>query len=591
MNRLLNNIRLRSKMLLLYFLCVFTPMIVTNFLFYDMLTNNVRDRRIEEIDRAVEQIKNDFRAQVDDAVGLSTFFYSDYTTNEMLDQDYVDAADYIENYDNYLRRVMNSFSPVTLSLQRIVIYAANPTLLHSGNIGLLSDDIRAEDWYKRGAAAERSQPVFMRIKSAEGDFISFSLVRRLDYYADRMSKEKMLKIDFKTIDLKEIFANLNMQGEMYLVNPNGQIEYTTNSEIQWSARVQPVYTSIRSEHSIEFVKTFSNGSYLNGWRIIGTIDEGEVVKEVRKSRDFILWSGFTMIVIPTAIILIITRSINLRIVQILKHMKKVKTQSFESINEEEYRDEIGQLTLEFNRMTLQIKTLIDEVYVADIQKKSLELDRRMAQLNALQSQINPHFLFNALETIRMRSLLKHESETAKIIHNMAKLFRSSLAWNKDKVTVKEELEFILCFLEIQKYRFEDKLIYEIDVEPEAYTCELPKMLFLPFVENASIHGIEPLKHGGTIHIRIVRSGNDLVFSIRDNGIGMSVDQVNKLYSYLDMDEKLGDSIGVQNVIYRARMIYGDQFTFELDSHLGQGTAITLRIPAYTSLSGDESLLK
>lgn len=579
MNRLLNNIRLRNKMLLVYFLCVFAPMIVTNILFYDMLTDNVRDRRMKDIDRAVEQIKNDFRAQVDDAVGLSSFFYSDYTTNEILDQDYIDVANYVENYDNYLRRVMNSYSPVTISLQGIKIYVANPTLLHSGNIGLLSDEIRAEEWYKRGAATERSQPVFMRIKSVEGDFIGFSLIRRLDYFTDRMSKEKVLKIDFKTIDLKEIFANLNMQGEMYLVNPHGQIEYTTNSEVHWDARVQPLYTSFRSDHSIEFVKSFPNVSYLNGWRIIGTIDEAEVVKEVRKSREFILWSGCIMIVIPTAIILIITRSINLRLVQILKHMKKVKTQSFESINEEESRDEIGQLTLEFNRMTLQIRTLIDDVYVADIQKKSLELDRRMAQLNALQSQINPHFLFNALETIRMRSLLKQESETAKIIHNMAKLFRSSLAWNKDKVTVKEELAFIHCFLEIQKYRFEDKLKYEIHVDSEAYTCELPKMLFLPFVENASIHGIEPLKQGGRIDIHIVCSDEYLEFMIRDNGIGMSEEQVNKLYRYLDMDEQLGDSIGIQNVIYRARMIYGDQFTFEVDSRLGQGTAITLRIPS------------
>ncbi|GMK37567.1 histidine kinase [Paenibacillus sp. CCS19] len=579
MNRLLNNIRLRNKMLLLYLLCVFTPMIVTNYLFYNTMTDNVRDRRMKEIDRAVEQIKNDFREQVDDAVGLSSFFYSDYTTNETLDRDYNHVEDYVEAYDNYLRPIMNSYSSVTMSLQNIMIYVANPTLLHSGNIGLLSDAIRAEEWYKQGAASVRSQPVFMRTKTANGDFISFSLVRRLDYYADRMSTEKMLKIDFKTIDLKEIIANLNMEGEMYLVNPSGQIEFTTNPDVHWDDRVQPLYSNLKSSHSIEFVKSFNNVSYLNGWQIIGTIDEGEVVKEVRKSRDFILWSGCIMIIIPTAIILIITRSINLRVVQILKHMKKVKTQSFESIDEEESRDEIGQLTLEFNRMTLQIRTLIDDVYVADIQKKSLELERKVAQLNALQSQINPHFLFNALETIRMRSLLKDEKETAKIIHNMAKLFRSSFAWNKDKVTVKEELEFILCFLEIQKYRFEDKLIYEIDVQPEAYNCELPKMLFLPFVENASIHGIEPLKHGGRIYIRIAREDEDLVFKIRDNGIGMNEEQVNKLYRYLDMNETLGDSIGIQNVIYRGKMIYGDRFLFEVDSRPGQGTAIMIRIPS------------
>ncbi|MFD2877163.1 sensor histidine kinase [Paenibacillus rhizoplanae] len=123
----------------------------------------------------------------------------------------------------------------------------------------------------------------------------------------------------------------------------------------------------------------------------------------------------------------------------------MKTQQFQTIMHGESRDEIGQLTLEFNSMIMQIKALINDVYLTEIQKKSLELERRKAQLNALQSQINPHFLFNALETIRMRSLLKQENETAKIIQSMAMILRSSLTWNKEWVSVEEELGFILCF--------------------------------------------------------------------------------------------------------------------------------------------------
>jgi two-component system sensor histidine kinase YesM len=169
-------------------------------------------------------------------------------------------------------------------------------------------------------------------------------------------------------------------------------------------------------------------------------------------------------------------------------------------------------------------------------------------------------------------------ETAKIIHNMGKIFRSSLTWNKDRVTVKEELEFILCFLEIQKYRFGSKLEYHIDVSPESYACTVPKMLFLPFVENASIHGIEPLKNGGSIHIRILTEEGNLVFSVQDNGTGMEKEKVDRLYSYLNMDEIMGDRIGVQNVLYRAQMIYGDRFEFRVESSPGEGTVIRLRIP-------------
>lgn len=576
---LLNNIRLRNKMFLVYFLGVIAPIILTNAIFYNIITQNVREQRINDIDRAVEQIKNEFRLMVDQAVGLSSFFYADYKTNEVLNMDFTYTEDYVEAYDMYLRSILNNYSPFSSSLQNKTIYVDNPTLLNSGNIGILSDEVREEAWYKHWLKDASSQPLFVRIEDLDGRFTSFSLLRRMDYFADRMVKEKLIKIDFKTINMIEIFSNLNVQGDMYLLNPEDRIEYTTNPEIDWQDRTQIMYSSLKSDKVLEFEKGYGSIGYLRGWKIVGTINENEIIKEVLKSRHFVLWSACMMMIIPSVIILFITRSINVRIIEILKHMKKVKTQNFQMILHGETRDEIGQLTLEFNNMIVQIKTLINDVYVTALQKKSLELERRKAQLNALQSQINPHFLFNALETIRMRSLLKHEHETAKIIQSMAMILRSSLTWNKEWVTVEEELSFIMGFLEIQKYRFEDKLNYHIDVKPEAQACVIPKMVFLPFVENASIHGIEPLKKGGAIEIRIGVDEGFVVFSVRDNGVGMTGEQVTRLYDYLNREDIIGDRIGIQNVIYRVKMLYGDQIVFNVHSSPGEGTLIELKIPA------------
>ncbi|KUP23777.1 histidine kinase [Paenibacillus sp. DMB5] len=565
-------------MLLIYFLCVFIPIVLTNLLFYNAITENVRNQRIRDIDRTIEQISNDFREQVDNAVGLSSFFYADLSTNEILDRNFANAADYLEVYDSYLRRMLNNYTPLSFSLQNVTIYVDNDTLLHSGNIGYLSDELREEAWYRQALANDTSHPIFTRTVSENGRFQGFSLIRKMDYYSGRLNKEKVVKIDFKTIDIGEIFNNLNMQGAVYLLNPSGDIEYTTDSSIDWKTSDETAFSTIRSSDRIKFSSRYSGVSYLEGWSIIGTVDENEVIREVRKSRDFILISACLMMILPTLVIVIITRSFNVRIVKILKHMKKVRSQNFEVIPVTDFRDEIGQLSLGFNRMILQIKSLIDDVYIAEIQKKSLELERSKAQLNALQSQINPHFLFNALETIRMRSLLKDENETAVMIHSMAKIFRSSLTWNKDMITVREELEFIICFLDIQKYRFEDRIDYSLDVQPEAYACKLPKMLFLPFVENASIHGIEPLKQGGRIQITITMKDRNLIFTIRDNGTGMNERQIGKLYSYLETNEIMGERIGIQNVIYRAKLIYGAGFHFSVNSAPGQGTEIELRIP-------------
>lgn len=573
-------------MLILYLFSVFLPIVLTNVIFYNVTTNNVKNQRMKDITLAVEQINKEFRSEIEDAVSVSAVFNNDYNLNQILETNYAEPADYVEAYDSYFRRILNNYTPVYTSVQNIKIYVENPTMLHSGGIGYLSNEVKHSDWYRLLEEKHESHPIFIRTQQEDTYSINdknvirdtFSVIREMNYYESINQWKKFLKIDLKTDSIDQIFQNLNLQGNIYLINDKGLIEYTTDKAVDWR-KESVAYRSLEfSSDAIEFEPEYSYVSYLEGWRIIGTISEEEVLKEVRQSREFVIGLASINIIIPTLIILWITRSLNVRLVQILRHMKKVKNQSFDTIKEGEYLDEIGQLTSEFNRMTIQVKSLIDDVYVADIQTKSLELERRKAQLNALQSQINPHFLFNALETIRMRSLIKDETETAKIIHNMAKIFRTSLTWGKDRVAVSEEMEFIVCFLEIQKYRFEDRLHYQIHIDPSARALTIPKMMFLPFVENASIHGIEPLKHGGIIEVRIEREDSELVFSIRDNGIGMEEEKVKQFYGYLESEEEIGERIGVQNVIYRLKLIYGNRFQLMIESAPMQGTFIKLRIP-------------
>lgn len=575
MKQSLNNVRLRNKMLILYFLSVFIPIVATNVIFYQVTTENVKNQKIKDISLALQQVKNEFRDEVNDAVVLSTEFYTDVFMNEILEKNYEQSDEYVAAYDSYLRRILSNSG--YNSVQTITIYVDNPTVLHSGGIGFITEAVKQTEWYKRGNV-KKSQPIFLRTESLDKKKDTFSIIRKMDYYASLDIRTKILKIDLRTNTIRQIFSNLTLQGNIYLLNPKGEIEFTTDPNIDWQAVTVNYDALEQNKGTIKFLEKYTSANYLEGWSVVGTIAEDEVFHDVNQSKSLVLWSASIILILPTLIIIWMTKSINARIIKILKHMKKVRIQHFDTIPQAEARDEIGQLSVEFNQMILQIKSLIDDVYIADIQKKDLELQRRKAQLNALQSQINPHFLFNALETIRMRSLIKNEAETARIIHNMAKLFRVSLTWNKDRVTVKEEMEFILCFLEIQKYRFEDRLSYYIDVDASAYACVVPKMVFLPFVENASIHGIEPLRLGGLIDIRIERIEEDMVFCIHDNGVGMEAEKVQQLYDYLESDEVMGERIGVQNVIYRLKLIYGDRFSFMINSEQGKGTLIRLSIP-------------
>jgi len=589
MKTILNHIRLRNKMLIVYIGCVFLPILLTNIIFYQVTSENVKRQKMDDTTRALEQIKMEFWTEIDDAVGVSSGFFTDTMLNEILEAQYERPADYIEAYDSYFRRIINNYTPVYNSVQNIKIYLDNPTLLHSGGIAYLSGNVKALDWYQKLKAHPANQPLLVKtpsedlLPSNQSDYrqTSFSIVRRMNYYDSWNKWEKILKIQLKTSSLYSIFSNLNVKGNIYLLNKEGMVEFTTDSAIDWAGGSVSYSDLALPSDSLEFRTVYPAGSYLDGWEIAASVSEQDVFREFHKSSEFIVWLAVINLLIPTLIILWISRSLTARLGNILRHMKRVKNGHFDTIQQEETRDEIGQLTGEFNRMTLQVRSLINDVYVADISQKSLELERRKAQLNALQSQINPHFLFNALETIRMRSVIKKEKETAKIIHNMAKLFRSSLTWNKDKVTIREEAEFILCFLEIQKYRFADRLNYDLYIAPEMNDCLVPKLVFLPFVENACIHGIEQLKQGGHIDIRIERDGDMVKFSIADNGIGMQPHQTERIHRYLAEEAEIGERIGVQNVIYRLKIIYGDRFRFVLESEAGKGTSVIIAVPLET----------
>jgi len=268
-------------------------------------------------------------------------------------------------------------------------------------------------------------------------------------------------------------------------------------------------------------------------------------------------------------------------------MDKIKKEEFCLIEGNRSKDEIGLLIEDFNNMIQKIRSLIEDVYKADLQKKNLELERKQAELNALQSQVNPHFLFNTLESLRVRSLLKDETETAEMIHHLSKIYRSMFIWKNDIITVKEEIEFINDYLELQKYRFADKFDYEVNVPEDVLACRIPKMTIQPFIENSCVHGMKKQIDEGFIYLGIEKLEDRLVINIRDNGIGMSEEKLSKILSSLNNDQYFhNDNIGIKNVYNRLKLYYGDQFQFDIRSSSNVGTQIYISIPLDFAL-GDQ----
>ncbi|MBB6670701.1 sensor histidine kinase [Cohnella nanjingensis] len=569
----LNNVRLRNKLLLLYFLSVFFPIVVTNALFYSVTAHNVRSQKERDMHLALDRVQAAFRSRIEDAVGISSVFYMDGSMNDALDTDYAATVDYLEVYEDYLRPNLRKYAPVYRSIQELTLYTDNPTVLGAGGVDRITDPVRREEWYERAMAAPSGVPALVHSRTPAGS--AFSIVRRLNVFDGPASYVKILKIDLSPDMVRQTLDNRGMPSELYLVSPSGVVEYATDS----TAVGRHGYDSaILPKGALAVEKRYDNVGCLSGWTVAGLVPEAEMLSEVRKSRVFVVYLACANLLLPTFVIAWISKSLHDRLLRIVKQIKKVKNRNFEPIPLAECADEIGQLATEFNRMTRQIKTLIDDVYLADIQKKDLELQRRRAQLHALQSQINPHFLFNTLETLRMRSLIKGEEETARIIGRLSKIFRRSLSWGSDWIPVRQELELIESFLDIQKYRFGDKLAYRIQVGEGAESYRIPKMILLPFVENASIHGIESIEAQGLIELELAASGGELTFLLRDNGKGMDARKLGELLSDKRPEEGAEERVGIRNVAARLHLYYGKEASLQIESEPGIGTTVLLRLP-------------
>ena len=233
-----------------------------------------------------------------------------------------------------------------------------------------------------------------------------------------------------------------------------------------------------------------------------------------------------------------------------------------------------------------VPTLKD--FFADIEERLhgeeiTRLQQKQAEYLALQNQINPHFLFNALESIRMHSVIKEEEETADMIQKLALMQRQYVDWGNDRIRMKQEIEFVKAYLVLQKYRFGNRLSYEIEVDDDCCDYLIPKLTIVTFVENACIHGIESKSTPGWIFVRVYKADGCLCIEVEDTGGGMDEKQAAELLDSMQnasmeriREKKKG--VGVENACLRIKMATDNKAVFSLESEETVGTTMQILIP-------------
>lgn len=578
----LNNYSIKSKLLIIYISCVLIPMIVTNSIVYLTIKNNEEKEQKINMQHSIDRIKYNLGAVLDDCILVSSHLHSDINLNNFVNERYDNLLTYYDKYNFLLRNNVINYYYNSQHVYQVTIYTDNETISNSNNFRKLTPEIREKDWYKQFQYNKEKMTISAyydndkKYSSTNNIARTISITRKLDNFGNK--HENILKIDVDYNVILKNILNEKMEENLYVCNKKF-ILFSNKTPNAGSGEFETI-------DSIECNDVKLNGFFKfkvanEGWNIIVTANEVNPLSKIVEKKEILFGLIIFNLLLPTIIIILVSHSIRYRVTLLGIYLGKVENEEFSIIECSEGNDEIGKLVRSYNLMVLKIKDLIEVVFKRDAEKQRLELAKKQAELKALQSQVNPHFLFNTLESIRMRSLIKEEKETAEIIEKLSILLRKTINWGEDYITIEDEMLFVENYLQIQKYRFGDKLSFSFYIMADCKGIKIPKLSILSFVENACVHGIEVVSHDASVSVAAFIDDTNLFIEISDTGNGIPENEL-ELIRYRLSNAKMemfneSKSTGVLNTYMRLQMYCNNNMKFEIDSRLREGTEVTIQI--------------
>ena len=574
LERYMDNLSIKKKFIQLYIFCVLLPLIITDSVVLYIVDSMESQRQYHEMANVANAVSYNISALVENAGEIAKSMYTNRRVNSFLEKQYESNSDYYAEYQNFFQ---DSTLENVLGMNQIVftMYTDNPTVVKGGKIDNMSNlkkTVAYEAWRERGDN-EGLFFVYENDGYANSHHRKMVLLQNLDFFSK--DHEQMLKIEFDYNSMMRMLRLMKYDNEVLIcqgdeiVLSNGRFSGVGNA-----------FDTISVQQKMGYKQSFGlHGAQLD---IYVLKSDNGIWDRIARALPLLGFLVIINVVLPMGFVLLLNRSFTKRIQGLSKVFQSVNGEHLVRMTHENGGDEIGSMIRNYNRMVDRTNELIQTVYKNKIKEQEILVGRKNAELLALQSQINPHFLFNALESIRMRSLLKKENETADMVEKLAIMQRQYVDWGNDSVQIEQELEFVKAYLSLQKYRFGDRLNYNLDIDPECTKIRIPKLTIVTFVENACVHGIESKASPGWIFVRVYQKDQQLWIEIEDTGRGMEQQQIQQIQNDMQNADieimKERKSVGMLNACLRLRIQTKDHVCFSVDGEEGTGTWITIRIP-------------
>jgi Predicted signal transduction protein with a C-terminal ATPase domain len=584
----INNLKLKQKLMLSYFVLILIPLAILTVISYRQAARIVENQVLFSAKQVFQQSNAFLSYKIARIVDVSNIIAIDRNVNSILgkgphDYPLPEQLKDMETLTAYLKSFQGNVDIWRIRLN------VNPAFIYSNeNINLFSlHQVEQFDWYRQlnnlsqnylwlPSSVMNNGPM----NSDQGRFIS--LIRPiydLNWYFKIIG---ILQIDVPEDTIAAIIAKANTteHGVAYIQNSAGLVLMSSNDLLKRKYPLDYKFCKHLAFQPDNWTETYSNrgkvlvsANNINGsdWLLISVIPFQDILKSSQKIRSQMLLLMLVLVSIAYLLAFYIAQLTTKRIEILIQTMRKVQNADLNAKITSHSKDEIGELTENFNYMLERMTALVQEQYHSGQELKN-------AELKALQAQINPHFLYNTLDLINWSAIKNNIPEISAIVQSLAQFYKLSLNKGQDVVALRDEITHSKLYVAIQNMRFQNKIGLEINIEERLQQYSILKIILQPLVENSILHGImEKDDKSGIIKISGQLVGNALILTVQDNGVGMSEEQLRDILTGTSSNELHG--YGVRNIHERIKLFYGNEFGLSYESRMNSGTTVTIKIPA------------
>jgi two-component system sensor histidine kinase YesM len=599
----LKNLSLKKKMILLNsFLVMFTVLLIS--LISINSFTRLNNRNIESLsEQIISQVAQNIDYYSSEMQSISTVAnYDYYIQNYLNNQTMTPGQEY--EYTSNMNRLFNNISSTRTDINAVMVISNEGRVVSNINQNEINPNYNFtnQSWYQHAMELDDS---FLMVQPHRQSYFKnstelvISFVRKIKSF-DSDKALGVIMIDLNLNALKKICSSVHLgkDGYVIIVDEDANVIYHPDYSYMYRSwdemyakevfkEDDPLIIEVLKNHGQTVEKNFDGRTLMLtshtlpdlNWTVIGIYPQDDILAEQTSITILIIAIGLTVAGIGILSTMFISSLIFSPINNLQKRMKQAEQGTLAIVRSSNYtKDEIGSLNNSFDAMINQIAELMQRI-------KTEERQKRKAELKFLQAQINPHFLYNTLDSIIWMAESNHK-DIVPMTENLAKLFRLSLSGGREIITIREEIEHVLSCLNIQKMRYASKMDFKINVEEEILSLQTLKLILQPLVENAIYHGIKNMRNKGNILIKGMRIMDSVLFQVMDDGVGIDKEQLKRI---LKTNAHNKSGVGIKNVDERIKLYYGEPYGLEIHSERGIGTVVDIWLPAipYSEIQNED----